>query len=576
MLPREFKPEALYDLVRLGRDHDGGYLVEKASIEKAEALVSFGVSDDWSFERSFLSRKEVPLSAYDPTTTQWLFLYKAWKALGDVLVLRKPFKFFLRSLRVPFEYRVFFRKGRAHYRSMVGRNDRDDTVSLKTVLSKIQLRPLFLKIDIEGTEHEMFDDLIACADQCCGLVVEIHDMRLHRQGILDFLRKYPLTLVHIHPNNYGGVDSLGDPRVCEFTFARSPAAISASLELPHRFDFANTPRKKDLLLRFAKTALGVDANHPIIVSGANDEYMNFLLDMLASIQNCLHEYDLGILDLGLSEESKDRIRAYKKEVRIIDPGWCYQPGDMSKQSHHKKAYYAKPFLPDIFPGYSGYMWIDADVWLQDPSTIEHYIAASKKAPGKGAIAFECHPSYKDINYKPRFRIVWKFRVLPVAIRAVSRKVFRLVYDMFGDEIARQYGLSPDNNSGLFFIHADSPAWDAWQSYMSKANHQNFISRDYFPDQTCLNVALRSNDISFTAMPATYNWIVGMCQPILDEGQRLLRDPCSPHNKLHAIHLTNRTGFQMFNLRTTDGGHFSTSLRRSAFLQTLTDRLPKCP
>lgn len=256
------------------------------------------------------------------------------------------------------------------------------------------------------------------------------------------------------------------------------------------------------------------SRRPIIVSAADDAYIGFLDDMLASIQDCLHEYDLGILDLGLSEKSMNMIRARKESAHITDPGWRHKPDDMSKQPSHKKVYYAKPYLPEIFPGYSGYMWIDADVWLQDYSAIEHYIASSEKAPGKGAIAYECHPDYKDINYKPRFRIVWKFGLFPVAIRAVSRKTFRLMYDMFGDETARQYGLAPDSNSGLFFIHDDSPAWNAWQEYMSKANHQNFLRRDYFPDQTCLNVALRSNGISFSVMPPIYNWVAGLVRHCL--------------------------------------------------------------
>ena len=307
------------------------------------------------------------------------------------------------------------------------------------------------------------------------------------------------------------------------------------------------------------------AKSPIIVSAADDAYMGFLDDMLASIQDRLHEYDLGILDLGLSEESLNMIRMRKENAHITDPGWRYRPGDMSKQPPYKKAYYAKPYLPEIFPGYSGYMWIDADVWLQDPAAIEHYIDASEKVPGKGAIAFECHPDYRDINYKPRFRLVRKFGIFPVNVRAVSRKVFRLVFDMFGDEVARQYGLAPDNNSGLFFIHADSPAWDAWQNYMSKANHQNFSGRDYFPDQTCLNVALRSEGISFSVMPPIYNWVAGLALPLLDEDTYTLLDSCAPHQKLYAIHLTGDSGSKTFNLPTVQGRQISTSLKRSDFL-----------
>ena len=309
----------------------------------------------------------------------------------------------------------------------------------------------------------------------------------------------------------------------------------------------------------------MDTKCPVIVSAADDAYMDFLDDMLSSIQDRLHEYDLGILDLGLSEESKDRIQVHKEDAKIVDPGWRYQPANMSKQPSYKKAYYAKPFLPEIFPGYSGYLWIDADVWLQDPSAIEHYITAAGKSLGKGAIAFECHPDYKDIGYKPRFRIVWKFGILPVAIRMVGRKVFRLMYDMFGDTVAQQHGLTPDNNSGLFFIHEDSPAWSAWRNYMSKANHQNFVKRNYFPDQTCLNVALRSQGISFSVMPPIYNWIAGLALPLLDEDTYTLLDSCAPHQELYAIHLTGDSGSKVFNLLTTNGRQIKTSLKRSEFL-----------
>ena len=105
----------------------------------------------------------------------------------------------------------------------------------------------------------------------------------------------------------------------------------------------------------------MNAKRPIIVSAANDAYMAFLDDRPASIQDRLQEYDLGILDLGLSEESKDQIRTRKGDAMILDPGGCHQPADMSGQPSHKKVFLAKPFLPEVLPGHSGSLWIDADV-----------------------------------------------------------------------------------------------------------------------------------------------------------------------------------------------------------------------
>ena len=53
MLPKQFQPTATYDLIRLGRNHDGRYLVDPASVAKTETLISFGLSADWSFEKIF-------------------------------------------------------------------------------------------------------------------------------------------------------------------------------------------------------------------------------------------------------------------------------------------------------------------------------------------------------------------------------------------------------------------------------------------------------------------------------------------------------------------------------------------
>jgi len=67
MLPKIFKPQNEYNLIRLGQDNDGGYLIEKDSLSKANSLISFGLSYDWSFEKNFFSIKNCPIHCYDPT-----------------------------------------------------------------------------------------------------------------------------------------------------------------------------------------------------------------------------------------------------------------------------------------------------------------------------------------------------------------------------------------------------------------------------------------------------------------------------------------------------------------------------
>jgi hypothetical protein len=55
----DFQPA--HDLLRLGRDYDGGYLVSSADVIQTEMLISLGINDDWSFEEKF---SEIKKSAY--------------------------------------------------------------------------------------------------------------------------------------------------------------------------------------------------------------------------------------------------------------------------------------------------------------------------------------------------------------------------------------------------------------------------------------------------------------------------------------------------------------------------------
>ena len=53
MIPKYLKPKKEYDLIRLGKDNDGGYLVENGSMNNAKALLTVGLGYDWSFEKDF-------------------------------------------------------------------------------------------------------------------------------------------------------------------------------------------------------------------------------------------------------------------------------------------------------------------------------------------------------------------------------------------------------------------------------------------------------------------------------------------------------------------------------------------
>lgn len=80
-LPNFFSIKQATDLVRIGRDYDGGYLVSKSDIEKTDVLIGLGISDDWSFEEDFLSRKIVSVFAYDASVSDRFFRRNFFKSL---------------------------------------------------------------------------------------------------------------------------------------------------------------------------------------------------------------------------------------------------------------------------------------------------------------------------------------------------------------------------------------------------------------------------------------------------------------------------------------------------------------
>ena len=50
------KPIKSSNLIRLGRNSDGGYVVNSEIIKKTNTLISFGMGSDWSFELDYIKK----------------------------------------------------------------------------------------------------------------------------------------------------------------------------------------------------------------------------------------------------------------------------------------------------------------------------------------------------------------------------------------------------------------------------------------------------------------------------------------------------------------------------------------
>lgn len=250
ILPNALQHRRAEGLVRLGREGDGGYVVARGDVERADLLISLGVNADWSFEKQFLALRNVPLFAYDASIGTFVFVRRSLAAL-----LRPGrFRHFLQSISVLADYHRFFVGNRHHVAKFVGNKGGGDFVSLDEVFAANAADHLFLKIDVEGMEYRLLASILRHQDRLTGLVVEFHDCDLHMDKITRFADALNLSIVHINANNYAPVDELSRiPLILEISFSRNATPENEMQTYPSPNDTLNNPDGQGIALRFSGT-----------------------------------------------------------------------------------------------------------------------------------------------------------------------------------------------------------------------------------------------------------------------------------------------------------------------------------
>ena len=239
-LDKTFQPKHNFELVRVGKKNDGGYLIGKNSLLYTKNLVSFGIDDDWSFEKTFLKvNKNVKLFTFDQNLDAIFLLKRIILNFFRIFSLTRK-SFFTRSINNFFDYFLFLKKN--NKKKNIYYND------TKEITKNVD--NIFLKIDIEGSEYRVLDDLIEIQNKIQGAVIEFHYFDLLSESVKKFIQNFNLELVHIHPNNYGPVDKNGDPVTVELTFEKNFQILNENIVLPNKLDMKNDPHKDDINLTF--------------------------------------------------------------------------------------------------------------------------------------------------------------------------------------------------------------------------------------------------------------------------------------------------------------------------------------
>ena len=262
----------------------------------------------------------------------------------------------------------------------------------------------------------------------------------------------------------------------------------------------------------------------VIVSLADANYYPLLEELINSIKRFKESENVAIciLDAGLTNEQKNKLLNLVDEVKSAK--WDIEVPDYKvKDKEWLKSQVSRAFLPNYFPNYEKYLWIDCDAWVNDWTSVELYFKACNH--GKLGITQTIGPGYK-ITSKVNW-IIGKLAIIK------SQNFKHAVKSKIGYDKARKLAFAPHINIGVFSLEKNSKGWSSWQSNLSKTLKSGNI---FGSEGLAINMSVYIDDLETEFLPLNCNWITSNLLPKYDEQQKTFVEPFLPNYKIGIMHL----------------------------------------
>jgi lipopolysaccharide biosynthesis glycosyltransferase len=263
-----------------------------------------------------------------------------------------------------------------------------------------------------------------------------------------------------------------------------------------------------------------------IISLADSKYFELLNELIDSILSFEESKSVSIciLDAGLH---LDQIKILEKKVyKIVKAKWDIEvPEYKIKGREWLKSQVSRAFLPEYFPGFKKYLWIDADAWVNDWSAVELYFKGSDNKTLSISTS-------ADRAYGRVLRADWIFSNIAF-IRSQNYKHSKS--SGFSNKICREVALKPHLNIGVFCLENDAPHWLVWQTNLKQALKKGRI---FGSEQIAMNISVYCNQMKVEILPTYCNWF--LIENIkFDENKNTFVEPYLPHHKIGIIHLAGK-------------------------------------
>lgn len=273
------------------------------------------------------------------------------------------------------------------------------------------------------------------------------------------------------------------------------------------------------------------------VSASDHNYYPMLREWVHSVRRFEEsaDIDICILDSGMTEE---QLAALKPHVtKIVKPDWPKAiPAHRIKGREYYKACVCRPFLPDYFPGYDLYFWMDADTWVQDWRGVEKFIEGGRRK--KMTLT-----SQADRAYPKGMRVKW-LGAWPFKARSFY---FSNAKKAFGIKTAKEIFPYHVVLAGAFCLHKDAPHWAKWQALIIKALDKGKV---FTAEQLTLGIMTHLEKLPVEILPAYLHWLCEF-KPLWDDERKLFVEPYIPHEPIGILHLSGFDQIRIDRSATTD-------------------------
>ena len=265
-------------------------------------------------------------------------------------------------------------------------------------------------------------------------------------------------------------------------------------------------------------------NENTIITLADSNYFDMLEELIDSIKNHPESEHISIcvLDAGLTDEQIKNIE--KKVYKIKKANWDIEvPKYKVGKKEWLKSQVSRAFLPNYFPEFKKYLWIDCDAWVQDWSCIELFFKACNN--GKLGITQTMGPGYRIMS-----RVNWLFSSLAL-IKSQNYKHARS--SGIKEEDARKIAFAPHLNIGVFSLEKDSICWNIWQDNLKKTLSKGKI---FGSEGLAINLSVYVNNVPVEFLPLNCNWIASNLLPKYNDDKKIFVEPNLPNYTIGIMHL----------------------------------------